>query len=61
MVEKACRVCGHITEGRKCEICGSDDLSAKWKGVIDVIDPENSKVAADLKITKPGKYALVIE
>ncbi|MCW1294049.1 MAG: hypothetical protein OH316_02495 [Candidatus Parvarchaeota archaeon] len=61
MVEKACKVCGHITEGKRCEICGSEDLSAKWKGVIEIIDPERSKVAEDLKITKPGKYALSVE
>ncbi|MGC8516635.1 MAG: transcription elongation factor subunit Spt4 [Candidatus Acidifodinimicrobium sp.] len=61
MVERACRVCGHITEGKKCEVCGSEDLSTKWKGMIEVIDPEHSKVAVDLKITKPGKYALLVE
>lgn len=61
MAERACRVCGHITQGKKCEICGSEDLSAKWRGIIDVVEPEKSKVAGSLGITKPGKYTLSVE
>ena len=60
MAEKACKVCSFITEGKKCPICGSDELSAKWKGVVYIFDPERSETAKKLNITKPGKYALAV-
>ncbi|MDP8012910.1 MAG: transcription elongation factor subunit Spt4 [Nanoarchaeota archaeon] len=61
MVLRACRVCKYLTEGKKCEMCGSEDLTTKWKGVINIVDPGRSEIAKELGITKPGKYALSVE
>lgn len=61
MALKACRVCKHLTEGKKCEICGSEDLTLKWKGEINIVDPEKSIIAKELGITKPGRYAISVE
>ncbi len=61
MVLKACTVCKHLTEGKKCEICGSDKLTPKWKGEINITNPDKSIVAKELGITKAGRYAILIE
>jgi DNA-directed RNA polymerase, subunit E'''' (EC 2.7.7.6) len=61
MVLKACRVCHFLTEDKKCPSCGSDDLSAKWKGEVIINSVDKSETAKKLGITKPGKYALSVD
>ncbi len=41
-------------------MCGSDELSLKWKGQVVISNPEKSETAKKLGITKPGKYALSV-
>ncbi|MCL4400836.1 MAG: DNA-directed RNA polymerase, subunit E'' [Candidatus Parvarchaeota archaeon] len=60
MVLKACKVCSFLTEEKKCPICGSDELSVKWKGLVIIAAPEKSETAKKLGITKPGRYALSV-
>lgn len=60
MALKACKVCSYLTEEKKCPLCGSEELSLKWKGQVAISDPEKSATAKALGITKPGKYALSI-
>ncbi|MGC8533665.1 MAG: transcription elongation factor subunit Spt4 [Candidatus Parvarchaeum sp.] len=61
MTLKACRVCNFLTEERKCPMCGSEDLSLKWKGVVIVSDSERSIIAKTMNIGKNGKYAISVE
>jgi DNA-directed RNA polymerase subunit E" len=61
MVVKACKVCSYLTEDKKCQACGSDDLSSRWKGEVMIVDPEKSETAKKLGITKPGRYALAVD
>jgi len=60
MALKACKVCSYLTEEKKCPLCGSDDLSLKWKGQVIIADPEKSATAKKLGVTKSGKYALSV-
>jgi DNA-directed RNA polymerase subunit E" len=57
---KACKVCRYLTEEKKCPICGSEELSLKWKGEVVISDPQKSETAKALGVTKPGKYALLV-
>jgi DNA-directed RNA polymerase subunit E" len=61
MVLKACKVCSHLTEEKKCIICGSDELSSRWKGEVMIVNPEKSETAKRLGITKAGRYALSVD
>ncbi|EEZ93054.1 MAG: DNA-directed RNA polymerase subunit E, RpoE2 [Candidatus Parvarchaeum acidiphilum ARMAN-4] len=61
MALKACKVCNYLTEERKCPMCGSEDLSLKWKGVVIISDKEKSKIAEAMNIGKNGKYAISVE
>ena len=59
-MRKACKKCKRIYENAEvCQEC-NEKLTPYWKGVIIVIDPENSEIAKKLGITKPGKYAILI-
>jgi DNA-directed RNA polymerase subunit E" len=60
MALKACKVCSCLTEEKKCPLCGSDELSLKWKGEVVIANPEKSETAKKLGITKPGRYALSV-
>jgi DNA-directed RNA polymerase subunit E" len=41
-----------------CPLCRGTAFSTDWSGCVSIIDPEGSKVAQLLNITKPGRYAL---
>lgn len=59
---KACRMCRLISEkSQKCPLCGSEDLTADYGGLIIMMDPENSDIAKRLNIKTPGKYATNIK
>jgi len=58
MTEKACKQCRRIVEGEICPVCKDSQLTATWKGLIIIVDPENSEIAKKLNIKIPGKYAL---
>jgi len=59
---KACVNCKALVrkEEEVCPICGSREFSEEWYGMVIVINPEKSKVAKLLGITKPGRYALKV-
>ncbi len=61
MALKACRVCNFITEEKRCPMCGSEDLSLKWKGIMIIADADKSMVAKNMKIGKNGRYAISVE
>lgn len=59
---KACRRCKLIVpdEVAQCPNCGGVEFSREWSGIVIVIDPERSCIAKELKITKPGMYAIEV-
>ena len=59
---KACVKCKALVplDVNLCPICRGTVFSTDWSGCVSVIDPERSKVARLLNITKPGRYALKV-
>ncbi|PSN86745.1 hypothetical protein B9Q11_03295 [Candidatus Marsarchaeota G2 archaeon ECH_B_SAG-F08] len=59
---KACRECRYLNslEAQSCENCGSQRFADVWEGLIIVYDIETSKIAQELGLKKPGKYALTL-
>lgn len=56
---KACKDCRAILHGgSKCPNCGSENITDAPKGKIVVLNPEESEIATNLKITKKGEYAI---
>ena len=60
MVEKACKKCKRITTTKKCPVCGSQELTPHWRGLVVIIDPDKSDIAKELNIEIPGEYALKV-
>ena len=60
MVEKACKICHRLTEGKECPACKVKELTENWQGVIIVFDPDKSEIAKELKFTAPGTYAVKV-
>lgn len=59
---KACRECKALVKnGNKCPICGSENLTEKFYGIVVVLNPEKSQLANFLGIKVAGEYALQVE
>jgi len=58
--EKACKNCKRIYEGDVCPNCEKKEISETFKGKVEIINAEKSEIAKELKITKPGLYAVKI-
>ena len=57
--QKACKKCKALVfSGNKCPKCGSDDIADNSKGIVTILDPEQSEVSKSLKIKEKGSYAL---
>ena len=56
--EKACKNCKRIYDGDKCPNCDKKDTTDTFKGKVEIVNPEKSEVAKELKITKEGLYAV---
>jgi len=58
---KVCRKCKAIVDknANKCPVCGSESFTARWDGMILIIDID-SYVAKYLGISKEGEYAIQI-
>ncbi len=57
----ACRNCRTLTYEKICPKCKSTNLSASWKGIVIIVDPENSQIAKELNISEKGEYALFVD
>jgi len=57
---KACMNCRYLTDGEKCPLCGSTDLTENWQDAILVVDP-NSKMAKLAKIEQQGIFAVFLK
>ncbi|MBM3247223.1 DNA-binding protein [Candidatus Pacearchaeota archaeon] len=56
---KACKKCRFIyEEGEKCPKCGSQSFTENWKGKIEIVNPENSEIAKELKLVEKGIYTI---
>ncbi|MFA5174282.1 MAG: transcription elongation factor subunit Spt4 [Candidatus Pacearchaeota archaeon] len=56
--EKACKNCKRIYEGDLCPNCERKDTSDTFKGKVEIINPEKSELAKELKVNKKGIYAI---
>ena len=56
---KACKKCRFIfEEGEKCPKCGSSSYTENWKGKIEIINPDQSEIAKQLKLAEKGVYTI---
>ena len=58
MAKKVCKKCKLFFEGDSCPSCNSTETTETWNGKLIVFKPEQSEVAKNLKIEKPGTYAV---
>ena len=56
--ELACRNCKCVTQSKVCPGCQSTDLTADWEGIVLVANPDESKVAKTLGISKANGWKL---
>ena len=56
--QKACKICKTVYEGDRCPGCGSQEYTEDFKGRVMILNPENSEVAKNMKISKKGIYAI---
>ena len=56
--EKACKNCKLIYEGDTCPSCAKKESSDTFKGKVEIVNPEKSEIAKQLKINKNGLYAI---
>lgn len=56
--EKACKFCKRIYTGEVCPNCEKKDTTETFKGKVEIVDPEKSELAKQLKINKKGLYAV---
>lgn len=58
----ACRECHFVNEAdaQTCTSCGSSSLTEDWAGYVVITHPEQSEVAAEMNVTRPGAYALKV-
>lgn len=59
--ERVCRNCKRIVSGDTCDLCGSTNLASTYQGLLIIIKPELSEIAALLNIKKEGYYAVKIK
>jgi DNA-directed RNA polymerase subunit E" len=58
--EKACKNCKLIYEGSQCPHCEKKDTSETFKGKVEILNPEKSELAKQLKVSKKGLYAIKV-
>jgi RNA polymerase subunit RPABC4/transcription elongation factor Spt4 len=58
--EKAHKVTKELMNDKEINEKGLDkkDFSENWKGKIEIFNPEESEIAKELKVNKPGLYAV---
>ena len=50
-----------FVKGDVCPLCNQANFSRSWKGVILVVDPNESEIAKLLELKAPGKYCLWVK
>lgn len=58
-----CREC-HLVQEREepdaCPHCNSTSFTEDWAGYVIIAHPEDSGIAEQMGVTRPGKYALKV-
>ncbi len=60
MVSKAIKSTKEIIESEEQQKYDSDDLTENFKGKLVVLNPEESEIAKNVKITKKGTFAIKV-
>ena len=58
-----CRDCHRVQDAEvesQSEACGGTSLTEDWAGYVVIAHPEESDIAAEMEVTKPGQYALKV-
>ncbi len=58
-----CRECHRVQESpdtEACEACGSTSLTEDWAGYVIIAHPDESAIAREMGVDKPGRYALKV-
>ncbi|MCD6340451.1 MAG: DNA-directed RNA polymerase, subunit E'' [Desulfurococcales archaeon] len=57
---KACIKCKYLVplDTPKCPVCGSENFTENWSGMVVIVDIEKSDIAKMLNIKVPGRYAI---
>jgi DNA-directed RNA polymerase subunit E" len=57
-----CRECHRVVDPdeKTCPACGSSSLTEDWAGYVIIAHPETSRIAEEMEVTEPGKYALKV-
>ena len=58
-MQRACKECHLVSDEAVCPACGSP-TSKNWSGLLTILKPEESELAAAMNIEKPGTYALKV-
>jgi len=58
--QKACKKCKLIYKGAKCPKCEASETTDSFKGKVQILKPEESEIAKNLKIKDKGEYAIRI-
>ena len=58
----ACRECHYVNDpdAQTCDHCGSSALTEDWADYVVITDPEESQIAEEMNVSKPGSYALKV-
>lgn len=56
--EKVCRKCNVFVDDDVCPLCKGNNFTTTYKGVIYVVDVENSMFSEKADITTKGFYAI---
>jgi len=56
--QKACLDCRKIFSEDKCPICSSGASSETFKGKVFIFNPQDSKIAKNMKINHKGEFAI---
>jgi DNA-directed RNA polymerase subunit E" len=58
-----CRDCHRVlevTDDEQCPACGSNSLTEDWAGYVVIAHAENSRIAEEMEVDEPGRYALKV-
>lgn len=59
----ACRECHLVQESEEpdaCPNCNSTSFTEDWAGYVIIAHPEESSIAREMEVSRPGKYALKV-
>ena len=57
---RVCKKCLSFVEEDRCPLCSSTEFAESFKGKIIMLNPEQSEIAKQAKITKKGVFAIKI-